>query len=261
MMKLNIGLSVSLALFGISLHLMPASAAEPGTLDRNAMFELQFRLDQLGYDAGMPDGHAGPRTRGAAAAFADKTGMPSDLSTDLLEAARTAAVDIEGWSRPSGEVDLLVFTDEGTAQLVRVTGWGLIHKSRSELYFRGYDRDGRKLMAEHFDVSSMESTTDITIRPWTSFGYEIIFPTPPRGERLEIDQSATGPTIQDDGTVAVETSFFENAFLKKPDSIPWYWYRGTEEEADLRLAGEWTMRLGQKGHVLMSRTFSFHSPQ
>jgi peptidoglycan hydrolase-like protein with peptidoglycan-binding domain len=235
--------------------------AAPDSLDRNAVFELQFRLDQLGYDAGVPDGRAGPHTRSAAAAFAAKAGVEPELSVEVLKAARMKATNVEGWTRPYGEVDLLVFTDEGTAQLVRVTGWGIIRKSRSELYVRGYDRDGRKLMGEYFDVSEMQRTTDIPLVPWTNFGYEITFPTPPRGERLEIDQAVTGPVIKDDGTVAVETSLFENAFLKKPESTPWYWYRGTEAEADPRLAGEWTMTLGQNGHVLMSRTFNFHTPE
>lgn len=245
-----------LLLFGLAISGHVEAADK---LDRNAIFELQFRLDQLGYDAGVPDGRAGPRTLAAAAKYADYIGLPHDLSVELLSHATSDAANAEGWTRPDGETDLLVFTDEGSAQLVRVVGWGLIHKSKSEIYLRGYDRDGSKLLGEHFEVTDLEQISDISLKPWTTFGLKIIFPTPPRGERLEIDQSVTAPVVLDDGSVEMETNVSQNAFLKAPESTPWFWYRGIEEKADPRLAGDWTMSLGQNGHVLFSRTFTLRS--
>ncbi len=236
----------------------PTSGVEQ-QLSRDQIFELQFRLNQLGFDVGDPGGQISQRTREAVAAFAVKIGEAPEAVGRLLERAREAVAGIEGYARKDGQVDLLVFTDEGTAQIVRVENWGLIRKSDSKTYLRDRDRDGSPMINEHFEVSSMERRTNIPFEPWTSFGYKMYFPTPPRGERLEIEQVIVRPQIQKDGSVRMDTIFIRNALLKSPPPGPWYWYTGPEQETDGRLQGKWTMTLGQKGKVLLSRTFNVRS--
>jgi peptidoglycan hydrolase-like protein with peptidoglycan-binding domain len=233
-----------------------AAVGSEQQMSRSQIFELQFRLNQLGFEIGEPNGRMTPRTAEASAAFAKKIGRAPGAGTPLLERAREAAVGIEGYSRKDGQVDVLVFTDEGTAQIVRVENWGLIRKSESSTYLRDRDRDGRPLINEHFDVRGMERRTNIPFEAWTSFGYKMYFPTPPRGERLEIEQVIVRPKIQKDGSVRTETIIFRNPFLRAPPPGPWYWYTGPEQETDARLQGSWTMTLGQKGKVLLSRAFN-----
>ncbi|WP_207479693.1 peptidoglycan-binding domain-containing protein [Arenibaculum pallidiluteum] len=58
----------------------PATAADsvavPGPLDREGIREIQRRLRERGFDAGTPDGFAGPRTRAAIEAFERASGLP-----------------------------------------------------------------------------------------------------------------------------------------------------------------------------------------
>ena len=224
-------------------------------LSRDQIFELQFRLNQLGFEVGEPDGQMASRTRQASAAFARKAGLDAELYSALLEQARTASAGIQGFSRKDGSVDLLVFTDEGFAQITRIEDWGLINKSNSKTYVRDHDRDGRPLYAEHFDVSSMERSNDIRLVQWVSFGYKIHFPAPPTGQRLEIEQVIIRPRIGADGSVERATIVIKNPLLKAPPPGPWYWYTGIDQDPDPRLEGDWTMTIGQKGKVLVSRTF------
>lgn len=225
-------------------------------LSRDQIFELQFRLNQLGFEVGEPNGQVTSRTQQASAAFARKAGLDAELNSAILEQARTASADIQGFARKDGSVDLLVFTDEGFAQIARIEDWGLINKSNSKTYVRDHDRDGRPLYAEHFDVSSMERRDDIPLVQWVSFGYKIYFPTPPTGQRLEIEQIIIRPRIRADGSVERATIVIKNPLLKAPPPGPWYWYTGIDQDPDPRLEGDWTMTIGQKGKVLISRTFS-----
>jgi peptidoglycan hydrolase-like protein with peptidoglycan-binding domain len=238
--------------------LQPTRAAEE--LSRNQIFELQYRLDQLGLDAGKPDGKTGARTLAALAAFAKRIGSVAELTSAMLQKAGKAAAGIEGLVDENGQIDLLVFTDQGTAQIVRVENWGQIHKSNSRVYVRDYDLDGRPLYAEYFEVSGMDRVGDIQLVPWASFGYKMHFPTPPKEERLDFEQTIVRPQIGNDGTVTTATTVDHNILLKAPPAGPWYWYTGIEKEADPRLQGTWTMQLGQKGKVFMSRAFEVRQP-
>ncbi len=185
-------------------------------LSRNEIFELQFRLNQLGFDVGEPDGQMTSRTRRASSAFMRKAGLEAEPDSALLERARTKSADVQGFVRKDGHVDLLVFTDEGFAQITRVEDWGLIHKSNSKTYVRDHDRDGRPLYAEHFDVSSMERRNDVPLGKWVSFGYKMYFPTPPTGQRLEIEQTIIRPRVREDGSVERATIVIKNPLLKAP---------------------------------------------
>ena len=225
-------------------------------LSRDQIFELQFRLNQLGFEVGEPNGQMTSRTRQASAAFAQKAGLGAPLNSAILERARTASADIQGFARTDGRVDLLVFTDEGFAQITRVEDWGLINKSNSKTYVRDHDRDGRPLYAEHFDVSSMERRNDVPLGKWVSFGYKMYFPTPPTGHRLEIEQTIIRPRVRTDGSVERATIVIKNPLLRAPPPGPWYWYTGFDDDPDPRLEGDWTMTIGQKGKVLLSRTFN-----
>lgn len=225
-------------------------------LSRDQIFELQFHLNQLGFEVGEPNGQMTSRTRQASAAFARKAGLKADSNSAILAQARTASAGIQGFVRKDGRVDLLVFTDEGVAQIIRVEDWGLINKSNSKTYIRDHDRDGRPLYAEHFDVSSMERRNDVPLGKWVSFGYKMYFPTPPTGQRLEIEQTIIRPKIRADGSVERATIMIKNPLLKAPPPGPWYWYTGIDDDPDPRLEGDWTMTIGQKGNVLLSRTFN-----
>lgn len=229
-------------------------------LSRSEIFELQFRLDQLGFEVGEPTGVATAQTQQQTVSFANKMGVMPGLNGFVLQRAREAAADIEGWKRRDGKVELLLFTDEGTPLTMTVENWGLIFKSNAQTFVRDHDRDGHPLYAQRFDVSRMERRLNISAVPWATFGFRLHYPTPPKGERVEIEETAVRPEILEDGTVERKTTVTKVPFLKKPSSDPWYWYSNLKENADPRLDGEWVMRLAQKGHVLFSRTFLVQRP-
>jgi len=229
-------------------------------LSRNEIFELQFRLDQLGFEVGEPTGAPTALTQRQAASFANKMGVMPGVNGFVLQRAREAAIDIEGWKRRDGKVELLLFTDEGTPLTMTVENWGLIFKSNAHKFVRGHDRDGSALYAQRFDVSRMERRLNIKAVPWATFGFQIHYPTPPKGERVEIEETAIRPEILEDGSVKRKTQVFKVPFLERPTFDPWYWYSNLKEETDPRLDGEWVMTLGQKGHVLLSRTFLVQRP-
>lgn len=102
----------------------------------------------------------------------------------------------------------------------------------------------------------MERRNDVPLDKWVSFGYKMYFPTPPTGQRLEIEQTIIRPIIRPDGSVERTTIVIKNPLLKAPPPGPWYWYTGIDDDPDPRLEGDWTMTIGQKGKVLLSRTFS-----
>ncbi len=229
-------------------------------LSRNGIFELQFRLNQLGFDVGEPNGSLTARTRSQAAAFAGKTGQSQRLDAALLERLRQAAGNMEGWKRPDGTIKLLLFTDEGTPLMMALENWGLIFKSNARTFIRDHDRDGRPLYAQRFDVRQMERRLEIGLAQWVTFGFRMHFPTPPKGERVEIEETLTRPEIAKDGSVERKTTVWKVPFLSRPPFDPWYWYSNLEAEADTRLEGAWVMSLGQKGRTLLSRSFQLRRP-
>lgn len=82
----------------IGLGPLKSPRREERPLSRDQVTELQERLNALGYDAGEPDGQAGPRTRAAVRAFQKATELPADGYTDkpVYEAVIKAAAGIAG---------------------------------------------------------------------------------------------------------------------------------------------------------------------
>ena len=62
----------------IGLGPLQSERREEQPLSRDQVTELQQHLNTLGYDAGEPDGQAGPRTRAAVKAFQKATDLPAD---------------------------------------------------------------------------------------------------------------------------------------------------------------------------------------
>jgi membrane-bound lytic murein transglycosylase B len=83
-------------LIGLGPLKSPRRADSP--LSRNEVTQLQERLNTLGYDAGEPDGQAGPRTRAALRAFQKENELPADGYTDkrAYEAVVEVAARISG---------------------------------------------------------------------------------------------------------------------------------------------------------------------
>jgi membrane-bound lytic murein transglycosylase B len=65
----------------------PPSLSEPA-LSKQALWSIQSRLNQLGYDAGKPDGVMGPNTRAALRAFQQASGLVADGYPDPDTRAR-----------------------------------------------------------------------------------------------------------------------------------------------------------------------------
>ncbi|HEY0963551.1 MAG TPA: lytic murein transglycosylase [Pseudomonadales bacterium] len=70
---------------------MPANEEQP--LSRAEVLELQMRLNNLGFDAGVPDGAVGSRTREAVRLYQISAGLPADsyVSSALLARLRMRA--------------------------------------------------------------------------------------------------------------------------------------------------------------------------
>jgi hypothetical protein len=223
-----------LAMF-IALVAAPATAQD---LNRNQVFELQFRLSQLGFDAGRPDGRVGGRTRTALAAFADANGTADELTTAALNEVRGAARAIEGIARPDGAIDFLVFTDEGTPLILTVEAVGRIFKTASEETIRDYDTDGSPIYSNRFRVSHVEATFDLPREAGVVFGVKVHVPGPRSGERLRIDHVVSRPERLPDGTVRFEDHVYDHIYLKQENN-PRYWYWHFETRPDETHAGDW----------------------
>lgn len=87
------------------------------------VLSIQRRLNELGYDAGAPDGFAGPKTRAAITAFQKDEGLQVDgiASTSLLE--RVKSVEQGSRSQPS---------TSGTEQTPRAAGPDLSNLNSAE---------------------------------------------------------------------------------------------------------------------------------
>lgn len=82
----------------IGLGPLKSPRREESPLSRDQVTQLQERLNTLGYDAGEPDGQAGPRTRAAVRAFQKVRELPADGYTDkpLYEAVTKAVAENAG---------------------------------------------------------------------------------------------------------------------------------------------------------------------
>jgi membrane-bound lytic murein transglycosylase B len=72
---------------GMRPLLNPPSLSEPA-LSKQALWSIQSRLNELGYDAGKPDGVMGPNTRAALRAFQQASGLVADGYPDPDTQAR-----------------------------------------------------------------------------------------------------------------------------------------------------------------------------
>jgi membrane-bound lytic murein transglycosylase B len=81
------------AMDGRSFSLVRDWPRQAGSLNREETLELQTLLNGLGYDAGVPDGLFGSKTRGAVRGFQGDQGLPADgfPTAALLERVRTRA--------------------------------------------------------------------------------------------------------------------------------------------------------------------------
>jgi peptidoglycan hydrolase-like protein with peptidoglycan-binding domain len=231
-----------------------ATAASAEDLTRNQIYELQFRLNQLGFDAGRPDGSVGGRTRAALSAFASANDTIADLTPAVLAHVRAEARSVEGIQRPDGSIDFLVFTDQGTPLVLTVEAVGRIHKTEGEETIRDYDTDGSPIYSNRFSVSHVEATFDLPREAGVVFGVKVNVPGPPRGERLRIDHVVSRPERLADGTVRFEDHVYDHIYLKQENN-PRYWYWHFETQPDESHAGDWRFHLENAGEILMSRVF------
>ncbi len=242
------------------LHAVGARAQDADTLSRDDVFQVQFHLNQLGFDAGRPDGVAGPVTKSAVRAFARSEAADPALSEELLSRLRKAAAGIEGYRHEDGAIDLLVFTDEGTPLILSVLNHGRIFKTPSKRYVREHDRDGTPIKSSRFTVSHIGPADAIPYAPNVTFGYEVRVPAPPAGERLQIDHAVQWPLRQADGTVRYRDGYVsEHIYLRTPNFNPryWTWTMGdpvTPEQVDY-YSGVWKVEIRNRGRPLIVRDF------
>lgn len=87
-----------------------------------------------------------------------------------------------------------------------------------------------------------------------AFGHQVPGPAPPSGERLQIDHVVVWPERLDDGTTKMSAYIFEHVYLKR-ESNPCYWFHHFEGRPSDQYEGQWSIRLENRGIVLLSRTF------
>jgi len=251
------------ALAAMWLALAPLAALAQGEpANRNEIFQIQFRLNQLGFSAGEPDGSAGPQTKKAAAAFAAAGGDAAEgaMTAALLARLEEKTRDIEGWKRADGTIDFLVFTDEGTPLIFKVIAVGQIHKSPDTTYVRDRERDGSPIYSNSFRVSHMSGTGNIPLAAGSAFGYRVQITPPPRGQRLQIDHIVFVPEPRPDGKVDFRPHPYQHVYLKRPGSTKRYWYWHFERTPSTAPAGTWRFALTNRGQTLISRDFELVRP-
>ena len=239
--------------------ILPSKSDAQDALTHNEIFELQFHLSQLGYYTGSPDGHAGRQTTAAVKAYGTATGARGEMSETLLSQVREATKDIEGLVKGHGEIDFLVFTDQGTPLIFAVEKIGRIYKDESQKIIRDYDVDGLPIYSNVFAVSHVDPTLDIPLLAGVAFGYQVRVPTPPSGERLQINHVVVWPERLEDGSTKTSTYSYEHIYLKR-EGNPRYWFHHFEKKPSDRYKGNWSIRLENRGTVLLSRTFVLGTP-
>jgi hypothetical protein len=245
-------IAASLLIF--AAFLSPSKSKALDALTRNEIFELQFHLEQLGYDTGNPDGRVGQRTLAAVQAYGVATGVPGEMSEALLSKTREATTDIEGLEKGNGEIDFLVFTDQGTPLIFAVENIGRIHKGESRTIVRDRDVDGSPIYSDKFTMH-FEATYNIPLLVGVAFGYQVRVPAPPSGERLQINHVVVWPEKLEDGSTKMSSYTYEHIYLRR-ESNPRYWFHAFEGQPQDRYEGDWSMRLVNRGAVLLSRTFT-----
>lgn len=245
--------AVSLLISGA--FILPSKSDAQDALTRNEIFELQFHLNQLGYDTGNPDGRAGQHTLAAIKAYGAAVGAGGEMSEALLSQARESTRDIEGLVKGHGEIDFLVFTDQGTPLIFVVENIGRFYRDESHKIVRDHDVDGSRIYSDVFTVSDVDRTLDIPLSAGATFGYQVRVPTPPPGERLQINHVVVWPERLEDGSTKTSSYSYEHIYLKR-EGNPRYWFHRFEKNPSDRYAGDWSIRLENRGTVLLSRTFT-----
>jgi peptidoglycan hydrolase-like protein with peptidoglycan-binding domain len=223
---------------------LPALAQE---LDYRQVFELQFRLNQLGFESGRVDGEVGGRTRAAVYRFADAHDTRADLTPVFLAQVRAAARTIEGLPGEDGAIDFLVFTDEGTPLILRVNRIGRL--------------DGPVPVEDPTPASEADATPvaasavlDLPREQGVAFGVEVEIPTPPEGERLTVDQIVSEPERLADGTIRFTEHVSRHTIRTEPvNPQAWVWRFATLPDSDQTLG--WRFTLENAGNILLTRTF------
>ena len=227
-----------------------SAAASAQELDRNQVFELQFRLNQLGFEAGRLDGEAGGRTRSATYRFADVHDTRADLTPAFLAQVRAAARPIEGISNEDGSIDFLVFTDQGTPLILTVERIGRLDQPMPAV------TQGAPTTSEEEPVESLASAevSDLPREDDAAFGVQVRVPTPPQGERLRVDQVVSEPERLADGTIRFTEHVTRHVVLSKENNPQrWMWRDDTLPEAEQ--AAAWRFTLENAGEILLTRTF------
>lgn len=233
-----------------------APVAARQSFTRDEIFEIQFRLDQMGLDAGTPDGVAGPRTQHAIAAALARLGLPDAGSEKLLAELRKATASIEGVLLPDGRRLLLVFTDQGTPLILTMVSFGRMSMDSSGAYVRDHEADGSPIYS-HFVDASVAQTDEMPLLPAIAFGYEVDVPVPPKGERLQIDTVTIWPGSEDETS---RSDRYAHVYLKK-ESNPRYWTWTFGKDVSQVRQGLWRMALVNRGQQLVSRPMMIRKPQ
>ena len=228
-----------------------SAAASAQELDRNQVFELQFRLNQLGFNAGRLDGEAGGRTRSATYRFADAHDTRADLTPAFLAQVRAAARPIEGISNEDGSIDFLVFTDEGTPLILTVEMIGRVDRPTPE------PSQGEPAAAAEQEPAGALTSPEVSDRPredHAAFGVQVRVPTPPEGERLRVDQVVSQPERLADGTIRFTEQVTRHVVLSEENNPQqWMWRDDTLPEGEQ--AAGWRFTLENAGEILLTRTF------
>lgn len=233
----------------VTVLIWAAPAAAQAGLTRNQVFELQFRLNQMKFDAGWPDGIAGARTRNAVAAARSRLGLPADAAPEtLLAELRKATASMEGFPLPHGHEALLVFTDQGTPLILTVESFGRMDIDEFGKYVRDRDTDGSLIRSTRADVT-IGNDAAMPLEPRIAFGYKVDVPAPPRGERLAIMEVTTWPGNEQQ---ADRSSGYEHVYLKSVSNPRYWWWQFNDDVSGAR-QGLWRMSLMNNGQELIAR--------
>lgn len=244
------GFAALLALF-VALLALPAVPVAAQELTRNQVFALQFYLNQLGHEAGRPDGKTGGRTRNALYRFAEATATNPAMTPAYLARIRAAARSVEGFAGEDGAIDFLVFTDAGTPLILTVEAVGQVENGTIPKPVPD-ETDS----AEDADPQTPAEPAPATLaaRQGSAFGMQVRVPTPPEGERLQIDQVVSEPRRLADGTVTF-TEHVERRVVLTGSDRPQLWVWRFDEAPTAANAGIWRFSLENAGDIVVTRTF------
>lgn len=233
-------------LFATATLLASPTVANAQELSRNQVFELQFRLNQLGYDAGRIDGQTGPRTRGAAYRFADAHDTRVDLNPAFLAQVRAAARSIEGIANEDGSTDLLVFSDQGTPLVITVETIGALVDLVPAAAPGTLEPGLGTLPAQAIHTAAV---------PGGLFGVRVRVPGVPEGDRLSVTRIVSEPKRLADGTVRFTEHITEHVVMTGSQSGPLLWAWEVNGAPGTEGSPPWRFTLENAGDILLTRSF------